>query len=55
MKGAQFERVLDVIEDDDTGSRQDSYGKYSRYFPLSESGEAKDCWGEESALDFVLL
>ncbi|PTB17389.1 RNA helicase [Trinickia symbiotica] len=51
VKGAQFERVLVVIDDDEAAFRQYSYGKYFGYVPLSETDEAKIAVGEESVLD----
>lgn len=51
VKGAQFERVLVVIDDEEAGFRQYSYGKYLGYVPLSENDEAKVAAGEESVLD----
>jgi DNA helicase-2/ATP-dependent DNA helicase PcrA len=51
VKGAQFERVLVVIDDEEAGFRQYSYGKYFGYVPLSETDEAKIAAGEESVLD----
>lgn len=51
VKGAQFERVLVVIDDEEAGFRQYSYGKYLGYASLSENDEAKIAAGEESVLD----
>ncbi|SFU48547.1 DNA helicase-2 / ATP-dependent DNA helicase PcrA [Halomonas korlensis] len=51
VKGAQFERVLVVIDDEEAGFRQYSYGKYFEYIPLSENDEARIAAGEESVLD----
>lgn len=51
VKGAQFERVLVVIDDEEAGFRQYSYGKYFGYEQLSESDEARIAAGEESVLD----
>ncbi|TDV37986.1 DNA helicase-2/ATP-dependent DNA helicase PcrA [Paraburkholderia caballeronis] len=51
VKGAQFERVLVVIDDEEAAFRQYSYGKYFGYVPLSETDEAKIAVGEESVLD----
>jgi DNA helicase-2/ATP-dependent DNA helicase PcrA len=51
VKGAQFERVLVVIDDEEARFSQYSYGKYFGYVPLSENDEAKRAAGEESILD----
>jgi DNA helicase-2/ATP-dependent DNA helicase PcrA len=51
VKGAQFERVLVVIDDEEARFSLYSYGKYFRYVPLSEIDEAKIAAGEESVLD----
>ena len=51
VKGAQFERVLVVIDDEEAGFRQYSYGKYLGYVPLSDKDEANLAAGEESVLD----
>lgn len=51
VKGAQFERVMVVIDDEEARFSQYSYGKYFKYVPLSESDEAKIAAGEESVLD----
>jgi len=51
VKGAQFERVLVVIDDEEARFLQYSYGKYFGYVPLSENDEAKRTAGEESVLD----
>ena len=42
VKGAQFERVLVVIDDEEAGFRQYSYGKYLGYVP-SRTG-TKPIW-----------
>lgn len=54
VKGAQFERVLVVIDDEEAGFRQYSYGKYFGYIPLSDNDEVKIVAGEESVLDRTL-
>ena len=51
VKGAQFERVLVVIDDEEAGFRQYSYGKYLGYVPLSDKDDANIEAGEESVLD----
>ena len=51
VKGAQFERVLVVVDDEEAGFRQYSYGKYLGYVPLSDKDEANVAAGEESVLD----
>lgn len=51
VKGAQFERVLVVIDDEEGAHRQYSYGKYFGYIPLSETDEANIAEGKESVLD----
>ena len=51
VKGAQFERVLVVIDDDEAAYRLYSYGKYLGYLPLSDTDESNIADGEESVLD----
>lgn len=51
VKGAQFERVLVVVDDEEAGFRQYSYGKYFGYVPLSDKDEANIAAGDESVLD----
>ena len=51
VKGAQFERVLVVIDDEEARFSQYSYGKYLKYIELSEGDEAHIAAGEESVLD----
>lgn len=51
VKGTEFERVLVVIDDEEAGFRQYSYGKYLGYVPLSENDQARIAAGEESVLD----
>ncbi|MBP5980558.1 MAG: ATP-dependent helicase [Halomonas sp.] len=51
VKGAQFERVLVVIDDEEAGYHQYSYGKYFGYISLSENDRARIAAGEESVLD----
>ncbi|WP_459619536.1 UvrD-helicase domain-containing protein [Burkholderia sp. 3C] len=50
VKGAQFERVLVVLDEEST-HKQYSYGKYLGYEPLSEKDESHIAAGEESVLD----
>jgi DNA helicase-2/ATP-dependent DNA helicase PcrA len=51
VKGAQFERVLIVIDDEEAAFYQFSYGKYFGYVPLSDNDQAKINAGEETVLD----
>lgn len=51
VKGAQFERVLVVLDDEEASYNQYSYGKYLGYTPLSETDEANIAEGKESVLD----
>lgn len=51
VKGAQFERVLVVIDDEEAAYNLYSYGKYLGYLPLSDRDQALVDAGEESVLD----
>ena len=51
VKGAQFERVLVVVDDEEAAFHQYSYGKYFGYAPLSDNDQAKIDAGEETVLD----
>lgn len=51
IKGAQFERVLVVIDDEEAAYNLYSYGKYFGFEPLSETDEENIAAGEESVLD----
>lgn len=51
VKGAQFERVLVVLDDEEASYNQYSYGKYFGYTPLSDTDEANIVEGKESVLD----
>jgi DNA helicase-2/ATP-dependent DNA helicase PcrA len=51
VKGAQFERVMVVVDDEEARFFQYSYGKYFGYVPLSESDHSKIEAGEESVID----
>lgn len=51
VKGAQFERVLVVVDDEEAAFHQYSYGKYFGYVPLSDSDKARIEAGEETVLD----
>jgi DNA helicase-2/ATP-dependent DNA helicase PcrA len=51
VKGAQFERVLVVVDDEEAAFHQYSYGKYFGYIPLSDSDQARIEAGEETVLD----
>lgn len=51
VKGAQFERVLVVVDDEEAAFHQYSYGKYFGYVPLSDKDQARIDAGEETVLD----
>ncbi|ACD20781.1 UvrD-helicase domain-containing protein [Paraburkholderia phytofirmans] len=51
VKGAQFERVLVVLDDEEGPHSHFSYGKYFGFVPLSENDEEKIASGAESVLD----
>lgn len=51
VKGAQFERVLVVIDDEEAAYNLYSYGKYFGFLPLSDRDQAHIDAGEESVLD----
>lgn len=51
VKGAQFERVLVVIDDEEAAYSLYSYGKYFGFLPLSDRDQAHIDAGEESVLD----
>lgn len=51
VKGAQFERVLVVVDDEEAAFHQYSYGKYLGYVPLSDNDKARIDAGEETVLD----
>jgi DNA helicase-2/ATP-dependent DNA helicase PcrA len=51
VKGAQFERVLVVVDDEEAKFYQFSYGKYFGYVDPSDSDEAKMAAGEDSVID----
>lgn len=51
VKGAQFERVLVVLDDEEASYNQYSYGKYLGYAPLSDTDKANIAEGKESVLD----
>lgn len=51
IKGAQFERVLVVIDDEEAAYSLYSYGKYFGFALLSETDQANIAAGEESVLD----
>ena len=50
-KGAQFERVLVVIDDEEVRFSQYSYGKYFQYIPYPTNDLANLEEGKESVLD----
>lgn len=51
VKGAQFERVLVVIDDEEAAYNLYSYGKYFGFLPLSDRDQEHIDAGEESVLD----
>ena len=51
VKGAQFERVLVVVDDEEAAFHQYSYGKYFGYVPLSDNDQERIEAGEETVLD----
>jgi DNA helicase-2/ATP-dependent DNA helicase PcrA len=51
VKGAQFDRVLVVIDDEEGRHMQFSYGKYFGYVPLSDKDQEKSVRGVESVVD----
>ena len=51
VKGAQFERVLVVLDDEEAAYNLYSYGKYFGFTPLSDNDDARIAAGEESVLD----
>jgi DNA helicase-2/ATP-dependent DNA helicase PcrA len=51
VKGAQFERVLVVVDDEEAAFNQYFYGKYFGYAPLSDNGQARIDAVEETVLD----
>jgi len=51
VKGAQFERVLVVLDDEEGAHSHFSYGKYFGFVPLSEKDEENIASGAESVLD----
>lgn len=51
VKGAQFERVLVVIDDEEAAYNLYSYGKYFGFLPLSDRDHAQIGAGKESVLD----
>lgn len=51
VKGAQFERVLVVLDDEEAAYNLYSYGKYLGLTPLSNNDEVRIAAGEESVLD----
>lgn len=51
VKGAQFERVLVVIDDEEAAYNLYSYGKYLGFLPLSDRDQAHIDASEESVLD----
>lgn len=51
VKGAQFERVLVVIDDEEAAYNLYSYGKYFGFLPLSDRDQAHIDAGEDSVID----
>lgn len=51
VKGAQFERVLVVVDDEEASFKLYSYGKYFGYEALSDNDLARIAAGEDSVLD----
>lgn len=51
VKGAQFERVLVVLDDEEAAYNLYSYGKYLGFTPLSDNDNARIAACEESVLD----
>lgn len=54
VKGAQFDRVLVVLDDEEGNFSQFSYGKYFGFVPLSERDRENIDAGRESVLDRTL-
>lgn len=51
VKGAQFERVMVVIDDEEAAYNLYSYGKYFGFLPLSDKDQEHIDAGEDSVLD----
>lgn len=51
IKGAEFERVLAVLDDEEGRHNQFSYGKYLGLAPLSETDETNQRDGKETVVD----
>ena len=51
VRGAQFERVLVVVDDEEAAFHQYSYGKYFGYVSLSDNDQARIEAGEETVFD----
>lgn len=51
VKGAQFERVLVVIDDEEGSHSQYSYGKYFGYLPLSKTDDVNIAENKDSVID----
>jgi DNA helicase-2/ATP-dependent DNA helicase PcrA len=51
VKGAQFDRVLVVLDDEEGAHSHFSYGKYFGYVALSERDEQSIAEGNDSVLD----
>ena len=51
VKGAQFDRVLVVLDDEESAYRQYSYGKYFGYVPLSDADRGNIANRDDSVVD----
>lgn len=51
IKGAEFERVLVVLDDEENTNNSFSYGKYLGYLPLSETDLERRENGDESVIE----
>jgi DNA helicase-2/ATP-dependent DNA helicase PcrA len=51
IKGAEFDRVLVVVDDEESTTTSFSYGKYFGLIPLSDSDQANIAEGKESVVD----
>lgn len=51
IKGAEFDRVLVVVDDEESTTTSFSYGKYFGLTPLSDTDQANIAEGKESVID----
>jgi len=51
IKGAEFDRVLVVVDDEESTTNSFSYGKYFGLIPLSERDQANIAAGKETVVD----